>query len=140
MTMGRRIALMTAGVGIATFLGLPAAGAATTHATSATGTEKARTTLIVRPTAPVSTSPVNFSSKVKPKVVGATLPTGSVCFYNGYSTTPLICATLATSASGFSTVHVKLPLAKGSYSVVAEYSGDAVYAPSVSPAVAFTVS
>jgi hypothetical protein len=65
---------------------------------------------------------------------GQATPTGTVSFKNG--STILGTATLSSSALGtFSST----TLAAGTYSVVASYSGDAVYAPSVSTAQTLTI-
>ncbi|MGN6637055.1 MAG: Ig-like domain-containing protein [Oryzihumus sp.] len=110
----------------------PVAGAA--------GTATTRVTLVQRPTPAVSTSPVAFSSKVKPWPTSTIRPTGTVCFYDGTATTALACGTLSPSAKGVMVVHLGVKMAPGTHSVVARYSGDARYAANQSKAVVFTVS
>ena len=123
------------------FVGITTAASVLTLApmAGAAGTAT-RVTLVQRPTPAVSTSPVAFSSKVKPWPTSTIRPTGTVCFYDGTATTALACGTLAPSAKGVMVVHLGVKMAPGTHSVVARYSGDARYAANQSKAVVFTVS
>jgi hypothetical protein len=132
MNFRGRLALVGAAVAAVSLVGAASADAA--------GTGMTRVTFVVRPTAPVSTSPVALSSKVKPNpVVGTTMPTGQVCFYDGASTVPIVCGTLAPSAKGIAVVHVKATLAQGVHTLHAQYAGDANYAARASKPVTVTV-
>lgn len=84
-------------------------------------------------TAPVGTS-VSLTATVT-GVAGQPTPTGTVSFMNGATT--LGSATL--NGTGVATL-TTTTLAAGSYSVVASYSGDSVYATSVSAAQSLTIS
>ena len=103
------------------------------------GTGQAKVVVAARPDPATSTSPVALYGRVKP-TSATTSPSGRVCFYDGGLLTTLGCATLAPQVNGVMQAHIKVTLAKGTHSIVATYSGDALYAAGKSNAFALVVS
>jgi hypothetical protein len=99
------------------------------------GTTASTTALIVSAPSVSVGQNVTFIATVAGPSGNTTVPTGSVSFYNG--STMLGGGTVdATGTAAISSSS----LAAGSYSVTAVYSGDAIFAPSTSSAVALTVT
>jgi hypothetical protein len=92
------------------------------------------TTLVVSPAAVAPGSSVTFTATVA-GVAGLATPTGTVSFNNGTT----VLGTGTVSGLGVATL-TSTTLAVGTYSVVAVYSGDALYATSSSSAQALTVA
>ena len=121
------------------------AGANVAHATSTAGTAGtavAKVSMKVTPNPATHTTPVDLFPAVRPFPASTTAPhpSGSVCFFDGAASTPLICGSLKVSVQGVSSTRVKFTLAAGSHSIQARYSGDTTYASNASKPVLVTVS
>ena len=95
---------------------------------SATALIATTTTLTISPVAPTAGTAVTFTATVASAMTGAAAISGTVSFYNG---TTLIGSAPVTA--GVATTIITLS-GTGTGVLTAQYSGDTIYAPSVSPA------
>ena len=110
--------------------------APSTSTASSVSVSQAQTSTAVTfsPSSPALGTSVTLTAMITPTTTGADAPTGTVNFLNG--TTVLGSGTVASNVATFTTS----TLPTGSSSITAEYTGDANYATSTSPATTVTVS
>ena len=100
-----------------------------TEVVQAIGTTSSATVVFITPNPPgIADQPLTFSAEVYDSSGGGGTPTGTVTFLNG--TTTLGTATLDANMGNLASFTLSSGLPLGTYTIYADYSGDATYAAS----------